>query len=242
MRVPRLHLDETLSEGMDVVLTDDQHHYLSNVLRLVVGSTLHLFNARCGEFTARIYSSKKRELALTVDRRVAEFVEPELRIDLVLGISRGDRMDYAIQKSVELGVSSIVPMHSEFGEVRIKQSDRLARKLQHWRRIAVSASEQSGRLDIPEISTPAEFGDCLEGRSDQPVVLFDPAGEISVKQLPVDWALTVMIGPEGGFSPAELKQAKASACHLVQLGPRVLRTETAPVAALAALQVLYGDF
>ncbi len=241
MRVPRLYLDETLAEELDVTLSADQPHYITNVLRLDVGNTVHLYNARCGEFAGKISAAKKGEVTVTLDNKLGDFVAPKLRIHLCLGLSRGDRMDYAIQKAVELGAERITPFQSEFGEVRFKQSDRAQKKVQHWQRIAISASEQCGRLDVPEIDSPVDFARCMQMATDTTPLLFDPAAEQSLHEVKIDGAVTVFTGPEGGFSPAELEMAKTSNCQLVKLGPRVLRTETAPVAVLSVLQHRFGD-
>ncbi len=241
MRVPRLYLDETIAEGMDVALTEDQPHYLTNVLRLDVGNTVHLFNARCGEFVGKISAARKGEVTVTVEQRLAEFITPALSIELCLAMSRGDRMDYAIQKSVELGAASITPFQSEFGEVRFKQAERASRKLQHWQRIAISASEQCGRLDIPEIAAPKDFSQCVEAGAEITQLLFDPSGTHSLEDIKITSQVRVITGPEGGFSPAELTLAAEADCKVVKLGPRIFRTETAPVAILAVLQNRFGD-
>jgi 16S rRNA (uracil1498-N3)-methyltransferase len=242
MRVTRLYLQTRLSEGKDLDLEPEQSHYLGNVLRMTEGASLQVFNAECGEYRATIGTLKKSKASIVIEQKIADYTAPPLKIHLVLGISRGDRMDYAIQKSIELGVNSITPMYSEFGEVRFKQADRLQRKLQHWQKIAISAAEQCGRLDVPTINEPKEFGFCLDRAADEKTVLFEPDADESIKDIAIAASVTVVVGPEGGFSAAELDAAKQfSNCHLVKLGPRVLRTETAPVVALSVIQQLYGD-
>lgn len=242
MRVTRLYLESRLSEGSDLDLEPEQSHYLGNVLRMTEGASLQVFNAQCGEYRATLSTLKKNKASIVIEQQIAEYTPPPLSIHLVLGISRGDRMDYAIQKSVELGVSRITPMYSEFGEVRFKQADRLQRKLQHWRRIAISAAEQCGRLDVPTISEPKEFNNCIDNDLGQLMIIFEPSGNESLKDLTIESNVTVLVGPEGGFSSIELDLVRKSAnCHLVKLGPRVLRTETAPVAALSVMQFVFGD-
>ncbi|MEQ8313582.1 MAG: 16S rRNA (uracil(1498)-N(3))-methyltransferase [Gammaproteobacteria bacterium] len=243
MRVTRLYLETRLSEGIDLDLELEQSHYLGNVLRMAEGASLQVFNAECGEYRATISALKKSKASIVIEQKIADYTAPPLKIHLILGISRGDRMDYAIQKSVELGVGSITPMYSEFGEVRFKQADRLQRKLQHWQRIAISAAEQCGRLDVPKIGEPKEFGHCLNRDADENTVLFEPDANESLQDIAINASVTVVVGPEGGFSTTELDAARQSTnCHLVKLGPRVLRTETAPVVALSVIQQLYGDF
>ena len=151
-------------------------------------------------------------------------------------------MDYGIQKSVELGVSSITPLYTEFGEGKIKQEDRLEKKRQHWQRIAISASEQCGRLDVPNVGLPAEFLDCLDVDSSQsPLLVMDGNGTASISEVSLGNSVQLMVGPEGGFSAREIEMASENDGQIIKLGPRVLRTETAPVAALAILQHRFGD-
>ena len=242
MRVTRLYCPQNLTAGTEVALSPESSHYLANVLRMAEGDSLVLFNQDSGECAGTLLSVKKKAVLVAIDKQQREFSPPKLRIDLWLGISRGDRMDYAIQKAVELGANSVTPLYSEYGEVKFKQADRLQRKLEHWQRIAVSAAEQSDRIDVPEIMAPISFGDALGERSEHPVILFDPTGEKKLSQLDIAGAVTVVTGPEGGFSPMELDLAKERSAEIVKLGPRVLRTETAPLAALAVLQHCFGDF
>ena len=150
-------------------------------------------------------------------------------------------MDFGIQKSVELGVSAITPLYSEHGEVKIKQPERLTRKLQHWQRIAVNAAEQCGRLDVPEIHEPIEVANAIADESKVTQVLFDASGDIGIEDIAVGDSLAILTGPEGGFAPRELEMARERDCQIVKLGPRILRTETAPLAALAILQNRFGD-
>ncbi|NQV70739.1 MAG: 16S rRNA (uracil(1498)-N(3))-methyltransferase [Pseudohongiella sp.] len=169
--------------------------------------------------------------------------QSRLKIHLGLGLSRGDRMDFAIQKSTELGVSEITPLYTEHGEVKLK-ADRLEKKLQHWRKIAINASEQSGRLEIPEIHTPSPLAEWQQGLDAGFSLMLDPSGE---DKLPLNTAalqfeqVNLLIGPEGGFSATEIHSARNQGLVIVALGTRILRTETAPIAALAILQHLYGD-
>lgn len=238
MRVTRLHFPDKLSANTTVELPSDASHYLVNVLRLRVGDAATLFNSEDGEFNATLATAKKNSASLTVQDQIATFSPPPLAIHLFLGISRGDRMDFAIQKSVELGVAEITPMYSEFGEVKFKQADRLQRKLQHWQRIAVNAAEQCGRLDVPTVNEPIDFHSAIE----RECMLFDANGEVRIGEIGVTDSLSLLTGPEGGFSPEELKVAADRGVKRVSLGPRILRTETAPLAALAVLQSRFGDF
>ncbi len=239
MRRTRVHCSETLTGGCDISLPSESSHHLANVLRLKPDAEIHLFNEQDGEFSARITRIKKGTVEVKIEQQLASFQSPKLRITLCLGVSRGDRMDFGIQKSVELGVNKIVPFYSEHGDIRIK-AERLEKKQTHWQRVAISASEQSGRLDVPEVTSPVDIKECLAMSSASKLV-FDPFGDTSLREIQVEEDLLVVIGPEGGFSESELNTARQQQCKVANLGPRVLRTETAPIAALAILQHKYGD-
>lgn len=244
MRISRLYLESALSSGAHIQLPADSAHYLGTVLRAREGDKALLFNARDGEFEATVITSKKGrvEVELGVQTRVphSEREGKALFLHLALGLSRGDRMDYAIQKATELGVSKITPLFTEHGEVKLKQ-DRLENKLRHFQKICVNAAEQCGRLDVPELDTPVSVEEFLAQDSHAVRVLLEPGGDGRLSRDEAINSIEILIGPEGGFSKRELELAQNSECLVVGLGPRVLRTETAPVAALAVLQFLYGD-
>jgi 16S rRNA (uracil1498-N3)-methyltransferase len=241
MRVSRLHITDTLVTGAQLSLPADSAHYLGTVLRAREGDSVRVFNAADGEFDAVVSKSKKGN----VDVILGECVRaPEqasvLTLHLALGLSRGDRMDYAIQKATELGVTEITPLFTEHGEVRLKP-DRLENKLRHFEKIAINAAEQCGRLDVPVINTPLPLDAFLAQETQAKRLLLEPGGEQRLAAAQALSDIQVIIGPEGGFSEHEVSLARASNCEIMRLGPRVLRTETAPVAALAILQFLYGD-
>ena len=150
-------------------------------------------------------------------------------------------MDYGIQKSVELGVTLITPVNCEYGDVRFKQASRIENKLRHWRRIAVSAAEQSGRLDVPTIAEPLDLADWLGQQSAETRLCLDPRGAERLGDTPLSRSIALLIGPEGGLSPAEVTRCVEATFIPTTLGPRVLRTETAPVAALAVIQHCLGQ-
>lgn len=243
MRTTRIHLDQPLTPGARLALEAETSHYLGTVLRLRSEAPLLVFNARDGEYAAHIVSVTKHVVEVEVGALTRPPQASRLTLHLGLGISRGDRMDFAIQKSTELGVARITPVFTEFGEVRLK-AERAENKLRHWRKVAGSAAEQSGRLDIPDVDAPqtlAEFNDALA--KDNPRLLLDPSGECGLAGITVPHhdGLALLIGPEGGFAPQELAWARTNGFTVVSLGPRILRTETAPVAALAILQHRFGD-
>ncbi len=251
MRLSRVYIDAPLKLNALVPLPKETAHYLGNVLRLRVDDELLLFNSQHGEFLARICAATKKsvEVELIEVRRELDADEEQNRLGLhlILGLSRGDRMDFAVQKSTELGVTEISPVYTEHGEVRLKP-ERLEKKLLHWRRIAISACEQSGRLTVPSIHSPMPLADLAQGSSANRWML-EPSGSDSIPESiaepiaePItDRHIDLLIGPEGGFSPAEIDWARDNGFRIVSLGKRILRTETAPIAALAILQHKFGD-
>jgi 16S rRNA (uracil1498-N3)-methyltransferase len=240
MRITRVHFPGSLSGGQLVKLPPESAHHVATVLRMKPDDRVSLFNQRDGEYLARIVTVKKSDVELSVEEQIASYQEPGLQITLCLGISRGDRMDFGIQKSVELGVFEIRPFYSEHGDIRIKPQERVEKKLRHWQKIAISAAEQCGRLDVPVIAAPVEFTASLEACTDSSVLL-DPRGDSDLSQLEGSGNIHLFIGPEGGFSEGELQSARKQGCVISTLGPRILRTETAPIAALAILQNRFGD-
>ncbi|MFZ8977010.1 MAG: 16S rRNA (uracil(1498)-N(3))-methyltransferase [Pseudohongiellaceae bacterium] len=243
MRLTRVYSPEPLTSGKHLNLSKDLSHYLANVLRLKAGDAVALFNAECGEFHAVISDVRKNALAVTLGEQQRAALTPEqrtVRLELGLGLSKGDRMDYGIQKSVELGVTLITPVNCEYGDVRFKQASRIENKLRHWRRIAVSAAEQSGRLDVPTIAEPLDLADWLGQQSAETRLCLDPRGAERLGDTPLSRSIALLIGPEGGLSPAEVTRCAEATFIPTTLGPRVLRTETAPVAALAVIQHCLG--
>ena len=243
MRLTRVYAPELLASGKRLNLSKDLSHYLTNVLRLKAGDAVALFNAECGEFHAVISDVRKNALAVMLGEQQRAALASEqraARLELGLGLSKGDRMDYGIQKSVELGVTLITPVNCEYGDVRFKQASRIENKLRHWRRIAVSAAEQSGRLDVPTIAEPLDLADWLGQQSAETRLCLDPRGTERLGDNPLSRSIALLIGPEGGLSPAEVTRCAEATFIPTTLGPRVLRTETAPVAALAVIQHCLG--
>ncbi|MGH8631032.1 MAG: 16S rRNA (uracil(1498)-N(3))-methyltransferase [Burkholderiales bacterium] len=244
---PRFYYPDKLGNGSEVRLPADAAHHALRVLRLTPGEPVTLFNGRGGEYQSRITRMAKGEVWV----KTVAYSEPtrESSIELVLaqGVSSGDRMDITLQKSVELGVGAIQPISAERSIVRLS-AERAARRVEHWRKLVISACEQCGRNRIPDVAAPARLEDWLgqlpaKAAPGELRVLLSPEAQTSVKALPPRAARIVLLaGPEGGFSPAEIAAALSRDFVLVRLGPRILRTETAALAALAALQALQGDF
>lgn len=241
MRVSRLYIAHALVAGAELSLPAESAHYLGTVLRAREGDPVRVFNAVDGEFDAVVTRSKKGNVDLTLGACVRPpELTSQLHLHLALGLSRGDRMDYAIQKATELGVAEITPLFTEHGEVRLKP-DRIENKLRHFEKIAINAAEQCGRLDVPTVHMPLALDAFLARETKATRLLLEPSGD---QRLTTSQALTdieLVIGPEGGFSEREIVLARESHCAVMRLGPRVLRTETAPVAALAVLQFIFGD-
>ncbi len=238
----RLHCETSLRAHAPLRLDADAAHYLGKVLRMRLGQFVHVFNASDGEFLARIGQLTKKHAELRVETRLRAPAAPRLEIELCLGLSRGERMSWAIQKSTELGVHGIKPFLSARGEVKLSP-ERAASRMQHWRRIAIGAVEQSGGFRIPDFSEPLALERVLQApaEADCTRLLFDPAGSAGLPDsLPGD-RLQIVTGPEGGFTESELALAARCGYEIVGLGPRILRSETAPVAVLAILQHRYGD-
>lgn len=241
MRLSRLHCEDELRVGNQLSLTADAGHYLLTVLRLKRGDRIRLFNERDGEFEGSIRTADKKQAVVDLLEQVREPKSEALHIDLALGVSRGERMDYAIQKSTELGVAGITPIYSQRGEVRIKQAARLENKLRHWRRIAVNACEQSGRLSVPTVNEPRDLASWMNLTGSTARLLLDPRGRRALDESSIGDSISLLVGPEGGFAGEEVRLAQRQGFTVVSLGPRILRTETAPLAAISILQHLYGD-
>lgn len=241
MRLSRLYLSQPISAHCEILADDAVAHYARDVLRLRKGDAVLLFDGRGGEYEGAVLEAHRHGLKLAVGAWRERNSESTLRTELGLGISRGERMDYAVQKAVELGVSRITPLRTEHTVVKLSDERREQRRL-HWQKIAVSACEQSGRCRVPEVAEPTSLEAWLQAQSG--LRLFcDPRADQGLAQLaaPGDSRVCLLAGPEGGFSSAERRLAQDSGFLPVRLGPRVLRTETAALAILAAAQLLWGD-
>ena len=242
MRSRRLFVDTALAIGMEVTLDERGFQHMIKVLRLVPGDKVRLFNGQGGEYVARLANVERRRASVCV--LSFEDLESESRVRLVLaqGLSRADRMDYALQKATELGVARVVPLVTQRTQGRPAQAQR---KQQHWRGVVISACEQCGRNRLPEIAALTFYTDWLRGAEHQPGtgLLLDPRADKTLSDVPPpEPPLTLVVGPEGGFDDDEIASGSAAGLIPVRLGPRVLRTETATTAALAAVQTLWGDF
>ncbi len=242
MRIPRIFTHHTLAAGQTLELEEAGQRHLVQVLRLRPGMDLRLFNGDGKEYAARLTECSKKAAQAEVLTLQREEPHPPLAIHLAIGVSKGERMDFALQKSVELGVTEITPLFTERTTVRL-QGERLEKRLQHWRNVTVAACEQSGRCRLPQLHKPDSLEGWLAGRGSHKGILLDHRASRSLPEMepPTD-AIALLIGPEGGLSEEERNQAQAQGLTAIKMGPRVMRTETAPLAAIAAIQLLWGDF
>ena len=242
MRMTRVPVDARLGPGARVALPEDAAAHLQRVLRLREGDACVLFNGDGHDYPATIKTAGKREVRVRIDGREAVDNESPLRITLVQGLARGEKMDWILQKATELGVAAFVPVASERSEVRL-DPERADKRLAHWHSVVRAACEQSGRARVPEIAAPQPLVAALEGLADGPRFLLDPLATRAVAAAdPTGGTCVLAIGPEGGWSPRDRGQLQAAGFAGLRLGPRILRTETAGLAAIAALQALHGDF
>ncbi|MET0072372.1 MAG: 16S rRNA (uracil(1498)-N(3))-methyltransferase [Candidatus Thiodiazotropha sp.] len=242
MRVHRFFTHQPLHRGGRVDLETEPSHHIHQVLRLRVGDEIVLFNDDGDEYDAKLLQVSKKLAQAEVGELLRHEAESRLKIQLILAISRGERMDFAMQKATELGVDRITPVFSDRCVVKLDEK-KSAGRLNHWRRIVINASEQSGRCRIPTIDKPQAYGSALSRGQGAAALLLDHRSQLTLQQLdPPGTSLSLLIGPEGGLTGRERQLAVDKGFVGVRLGPRILRTETAPLATLAAVQTLWGDF
>lgn len=241
MRIPRIYLNQEMTTGQESQLGERSAHYLANVLRMKKGSQLILFNGSGLEYTATVLTLNRKEGTVLVNSHTDPGRESGLFTHLGIGLSRGERMDYVVQKSTELGVNVIQPLFTEFCEVKL-DSKRAAKKREHWTQVSISACEQSGRVKLPEIREPITLKAWLESTLDcQKKYLLDQYQESGLDAASRPESVALLIGPEGGLSENEKALATGQGFSGLKLGSRTLRTETAPVAALSLFQHLWGN-
>ncbi len=240
MRTIRLYQPGPLIPGQAVALCEDAANHAGKVLRMQAGEALELFNGDGNNYTAVILEVGKKQLVVEIRHSSPNPIESPLKLHLGQGISRGDRMDFAIQKAVELGVSEITPLFTERCGVKL-DAERLEKKREQWQKIVISACEQSGRSVVPPVHPPVPLDKWLAQDDNCLKLTLDPWTSATIKQLSATDRLRLVIGPEGGFSDREVAATTLAGFQPVRLGPRVLRTETAALTAIAALQLQLGD-
>jgi len=246
MRNPRIYQAQAFEVGQTQALSDDAFGHAVRVLRLKNGDDITLFNGVAEqqgycEYHAKLCKITKKSADIEITAKTVVENESPLNIHLGQGISRGERMDFTLQKSVELGVNTITPIFTERCGVKLS-GERLEKKHQQWQKIVNSACEQSGRCSVPVVAQPISLDDWLQQESTALKLNLHPRAQHSIMSLPIEnQRVRLLIGPEGGLSDAEIANAKTAGFHDVLLGPRVLRTETAALTAITALQCRYGD-
>jgi 16S rRNA (uracil1498-N3)-methyltransferase len=241
--VPRFYVDSPLRAGGSCTLPEDSAHHAIHVMRLREGDEAVLFNGRGGEYAARVASIQRLRIALDVLQHRAIERESPLQVALVQGVSSGDRMDYTVRKAVELGVTAVHPVLATRSVARPK-GERADNRRAHWQKVAISACEQCGRNRIPEVQPLLSVADCLGGLPEGSfrILLSPHSGLEFSKSIPSTKSVVLAAGPEAGFDAQEEAAFAAAGFTPLRLGPRILRTETAALAALAALSALRGDF
>jgi len=243
-RVPRLFVDAELHPGSKLALPADAAHHAARVLRLRDGDAVVLFDGRGGEYEARLAVPGRGQVAAETRQRRDPERESPLQVTLVQAVSSSEKMDFTIQKAVELGVAAIQPVLSEKSVVRLS-AEREEKKLARWRRVAIAACEQCGRNRVPELREAMSVDAYCRAPGPASLrLLLSPQGSPGLKNIrsKIEHAVTLAVGPEAGFSDAEERLLQRAGFVPVRLGPRVLRTETAALAALAALNAIAGDF
>lgn len=247
----RFYSPEKLRVGATVKLSDNAAIHATKVMRLNVGDTLKLFDGDGFDYTCALLSVKKSEVLANIKASDAVNNESSLHITLLQGISSGERMDYTIQKAVELGVNEIQPLSTERSVVKLSP-ERAERRLEHWQNVVIAACEQSGRARIPTVAKPVNLTAWLQTNtynassdadSSHVRILLNPIGAKQLSALPkTTQNIQLLIGAEGGLSQVEIDLATQHGFQSIVLGPRILRTETAALTAIAALQTVLGDF
>ncbi|WP_199611412.1 16S rRNA (uracil(1498)-N(3))-methyltransferase [Flocculibacter collagenilyticus] len=246
MRAPRIFHPEAIQLNQPTTLTDDAVGHVGRVLRMNVGDHIRLFHnantfSESGEFLSEIVEVSKKKVVVKPIEFIANDVESPLTIHLGQGISRGDKMELTIQKSVELGVTEITPLFSERCGVKLS-GERLEKKLSQWQKIAISACEQCGRNAIPVIHPPMQFNEWVSKNTNELKLNLHPRAKDTIKTIGMpNHGVRFLVGPEGGLSESEIDLASAQGFKEILIGPRVLRTETAALTVITALQVQYGD-
>lgn len=242
MRLSRIYTPQELTVGDTVELKDQAAHYLTRVLRLTVGDAVTLFHGNGEDYTGEVRNIDRQAVLVRLLEKRDAGTESPLKLTLVQAISRGERMDYAVQKAVELGVYAIQPIFTSRVAVRLDDMRRIKRLL-HWQAVVTSACEQSGRAVVPQVLEPLTLAEWLSGEDNTQRLVLNPAAQSKLSHCKITGnSVSVLVGPEGGFSAEEIDQLMANGVAGVSLGPRIFRTESAGPAAMAVLQVIAGDF
>ena len=243
MRIPRLYTPQVFTQGAELAITGQTAHHVAHVLRIRSGATVQVFDGTGCEHRAIVKTIKRSAIILEIAEAIAAQPESSLDITLLQGIARNDRMDFILQKAVELGVNTIQPLWTQRSQTHLKGS-RLEKRFDHWQGIVISACEQCGRAAMPQLAAVMDYSDWMDAPESSGLrLLLQPNSETGLGTLKKpDEQIHVLIGPEGGLNTDEEVLAKAAGFTGVCLGQRILRTETAALATLAGIQTLWGDF
>lgn len=240
MSVVRIYQPGIYEPGQTIALSVSAAHHVAVVLRMRPDDPLVLFRGDDQEYSATMVSVRKSEVLVRLDAVVSVCRESSRALHLAQGISKGDRMAFVIQKAVELGVASITPILTRHSVVRLN-ADRLAKKQAQWEAIAIGACEQSGRTRLPVVYPACALDEYLNGCQSDLKLILSPKATATWRDYSFTGEVSVLVGPEGGFSDDELCLAEVRHCRLLGLGPRILRTETAAISVLSVLQAVCGD-
>ena len=240
--MPRFFVERPLTVGQTAILTDGDARHLAGALRVTVGEAVTLCDGAGTDYACTVTAVEREQVSLAVEAATPTVAEPTLAVTLYMGLPKGDKMEFIIQKAVELGVTAIVPVVTARSIVRLDEKDA-AKKQQRWQKIADEAAGQSGRGILPQVETPISWKQALPRLAAENTLLCYEGGGQPIGRLvtPADTALSLVVGPEGGFDPAEVEAVTAGGGRIATLGKRILRCETAPVAALAVLMEKSGN-
>ncbi len=241
MRVTRLYHAGPITCPQVLALNADTSHHLATVLRANVGDAVVIFNGDGAEYSGTIEQTHKKQVMVAITHQVLVQRESSIQIHLGQGLCRGEKMDWVIQKSVELGVTEITPLITDHSNVKL-DAERSDKKHQHWQQVMISACEQSGRTVVPKLHPVKPLAQWILETNAELKWLLNPNDNQSLKNQTKPNSIALLIGPEGGLSNVEIAAAQNAGFNSIQLGPRVLRTETAPIVALSVVQTLWGDF
>jgi 16S rRNA (uracil1498-N3)-methyltransferase len=242
MRIPRFYTTQALAIDTHITLEQEPSHHLRHVLRLRTGDDVILFAGDGNEYTATLTQVAKHGAEARIGEPLRHEPKPTLFIHLMIGLSRGERMDFALQKATELGVAQITPIISKRCVVKLVEKKR-ANRMDHWHKIVINACEQSGRCRLPLINNPMAIDRALKEQKSELALLLDHRNAQTLAQIKQPRSsVSILIGPEGGLSQEERDLAIQNGFQGLRLGPRIMRTETAPLATIAAIQTIWGDF
>lgn len=240
MRIPRIYTSQILASDSDIELEAGPSHHLLKVLRMSVGRELILFNGNGGEYPSEIVQSTKKTATIRVKSERQRPNSSPLQSELGIGISKGDRFDWVVQKATELGVSDIHPLITERSEIKLSQ-ERALKKMASWQQIIISACEQCQRNTLPNLHAPVNLQEFTANSEAEQKFVLHHRTDRSLASIAPPSSVSLLIGPEGGLSDSEIAEAEKNQFSSLRVGPRVLRTETAPLAALSIIQHLWGD-